>query len=139
MKRKKDFLCDLAIEFILTRKLEELGELTVEKIAGELKVSQSYLSRLFKRERDISLKEYLSREKMVRAASLLMNEPQITIKKLSGKMGFLDANYFAYVFKRHYGVSPGRYRECKKRVNSSDTPKKLNHFKWTKMVPGKVH
>ena len=59
MKRKKDFLCDLAIEFILTRKLEELGELTVEKIAGELKVSQSYLSRLFKRERDISLKEYL--------------------------------------------------------------------------------
>jgi AraC-like DNA-binding protein len=132
MKKKKDLLCDLAIEFILTRDLEELGELTAVKIARELKISWSYLARIFKRERNISLREYLLREKMVRAASLLIDEPQITIKKLSEKMGFEDANYFAYVFKKYYGVSPGRYRDCKKKVNSPDTMKKVNHFKQAK-------
>jgi AraC-like DNA-binding protein len=114
MKRKKDALCTLAMEFVLTRKLEALGELTVSGIARELKVSRSYLARVFKRERNVSLKEYLLREKMHRAESLLIKEPQITIKELSAKIGFLDTNYFAYVFKRYYGISPGRYRECKK-------------------------
>ena len=115
MKRKKDSLCDLAIEFILTRTLEEVGEVTVVRIARELKVSRSYLARVFKRERDVSLKEYLLREKMHRAESLLINESQITIKELSEKIGFLDTNYFAYLFKRYYGISPGRYRKCKKK------------------------
>jgi len=115
MKRKKDSLCDLAIEFVLTRTLEEVGEVTVVRIARELKVSRSYLARVFKRERDVSLKEYLLREKMHRAESLLINESQITIKELSEKIGFLDTNYFAYLFKRYYGISPGRYRKCKKK------------------------
>ena len=27
------------------------------------------------------------------------------------KVGFEDANYFSYVFKKQYGVSPTRYRK----------------------------
>ena len=114
MKKKRDFLCNLAMEFVLTRKIEELGELTVAGIAKELKVSRSYLSRVFKKERDFSLGIYLLREKMMRTAILLSGEPQMTIKELSEKMGFLDAGYFAYVFKKYFGISPGRYRESKK-------------------------
>jgi AraC-like DNA-binding protein len=102
------------MEVVLTRKIEELGELTVAGIARELNVSRSYLSRVFKRERDFSLGKYLFREKMTRCAILLTKEPQMTIKELSEKLGFLDADYFAYVFKKYFGISPGRYREYKK-------------------------
>lgn len=126
MKIKRDFLCNLAMEFVLTRKIEELGELTVAGIAQELNVSRSYLSRAFKKERDFSLGKYLLREKMMRAATLLSGESQMTIKELSRKMGFLDADYFAYVFKKYFGISPGRYRESKKRGNQPRTLKKTN-------------
>ena len=30
--------------------------------------------------------------------------------KVAEKLGYLDANYFSYVFKRKYGVSTSRYR-----------------------------
>lgn len=135
MKIKKDFLCNLAMEFVLTRKIEELGELTVAGIAQELNVSQSYLSRVFKQERNFSLGKYLLREKMMRAAILLSREPQMTIKELSEKMGFLDADYFAYVFKKYFGISPGRYRESKKRGDQSRTLKKMNPLETTNGPP----
>lgn len=113
MRMKKDFLCDLAIEFILAQKNEKLSELSVEQIAQELNVSRSYLARIFKRERNFSLKEYLLREKMIRSTILLVKEPQMTVNELSEKMGFLDTDYFAHIFKKYFGISPGRYRECK--------------------------
>ena len=30
--------------------------------------------------------------------------------KVAEKVGYLDANYFSYVFKKRYGVSPSKYR-----------------------------
>jgi two-component system response regulator YesN len=113
---KKDSLCDLAIEFVLAQKNEKLGELGVEQIARELNVSRSYLARIFKRERNFSLKEYLLREKMIRSTLLLAKEPQMTVKELSEEIGFLDADYFALLFKKYFGISPGKYRECKKKA-----------------------
>jgi AraC-like DNA-binding protein len=114
MKIKKESFCDLAIEVILSRKLDELGTLTTAGIAGELKVSPSYLARRFKRDRNFSLKEYLLREKMLRAAFLMTNEPMLTIKEIARKVGFLDVGYFSQTFKKYMGISPGKYRECKK-------------------------
>jgi len=114
MKTRRDLLCDRAMEYVLTRKVEDLGDLTVAKIAKALKVSRSYLARTFKSERDFSIKEYLFREKMLRSALLLMNKPQLTIRQISEMIGFLDANYFAHIFKKYFGISPGKYRDSKK-------------------------
>lgn len=111
---KKDFFCDLAMEFVLTRKNEELGDLSVSRIARELKVSRSYLARIFKEERNLSLKEYLQREKMLRSAALLVREPQLTLRELARQIGFLDSGYFGFLFKKYFGISPGRYRDVKK-------------------------
>ena len=30
--------------------------------------------------------------------------------KVAEKVGYLDANYFSYVFKKRFGVSPSKYR-----------------------------
>ncbi|UCH95203.1 MAG: helix-turn-helix transcriptional regulator [Candidatus Aminicenantes bacterium] len=114
MKGNKSSLCVRAVEYMLTRKDEEFGELTVAKIARALKVSQSYLDRLFRLQRNFPLREYFLREKMVRSVILLTGESDLTIKQLSEKVGFLDCNYFIYIFKNHFGISPARYRECKK-------------------------
>ncbi|MCU0289836.1 MAG: helix-turn-helix transcriptional regulator, partial [Acidobacteria bacterium] len=90
--------------------------LSIAQIARELNVSRSYLARVFNKERNFTLKEYLLREKMVRSAFLLMVEPKLSINELSMKIGFLDTGYFAHLFKEYFGISPGKYRECKKKL-----------------------
>ena len=46
---------------------------------------------------------------MSQAAKLLIstNEKSYSIAE---KVGYADANYFSYVFKRRFGVSPSKYR-----------------------------
>ena len=128
MNKNKACICDLAMELILTRKSEELGKLTVSEIARQLDVSPSYLSRLFKRERNSTLHEYLVRAKMVRSASLLIIDPGLKIRRLAELMGFVDTEYFTSLFKKNFGISPAKYRECRKRKSdrNSYTRKKMN-------------
>ena len=49
------------------------------------------------------------RVRMDIAAEMILNttEKSYTIAE---KVGYLDANYFSYVFKRRFGVSPSKYR-----------------------------
>jgi len=123
MSKEKDFICGQAIEFVLSREIEELGTLTVARIARELNVSPSYLSRLFKCMRHVTLKEYLVRTKMFISASLLLDDSHIKIAELAQKMGFEDAEYFACVFKKNFGVSPAKFRECKKKCKQTKSPR----------------
>ena len=110
---KKNELCDRVVEFVLTRDIDELAALTVADIARTFNVSQSFLNRKFKQERNFPLREYLFREKMNRSALLLREDAGLTVKNVADIMGFQDYDYFTYIFKNHFGVPPGRYRECK--------------------------
>ncbi len=112
-KLEKDFLCNQAVEYILMQPVENLAKLTVAEIARHLDVSHSYLARRFKAEREYPLRDYLFREKMVRCVFLLQQEKNMTISDLAKALGFFDAEYFAFLFKQYFGVSPGRYRRCK--------------------------
>lgn len=126
---KKSELCDRVVEFVLTRENDELATLTVAEIARRFNVSQSFLNRKFKKERSFPVRVYLFREKMARSALLLSENEELTIKEVSMQMGFSDNDYFAYVFKNHFGVPPGRYRECKNdilREKGSDKRLKKN-------------
>ena len=116
LNMKKNQLCDKVVEFLLTQKVDDLAALTVAEIARRFNVSQSFLNRKFKLERNFPLREYLFREKMARSALLLREDDRLTIKDISKKMGFLDIDYFTYVFKNHFGIPPGRYRDCKNNI-----------------------
>ena len=83
--------------------------ITIEDLADSLGVSASYLSRLFKKETGKSFVGYLTGYRMEKAARMLVetNEKSYMIAK---SVGYADPNYFSYVFKRQYGVSPSKYR-----------------------------
>ena len=83
--------------------------ITIEDLADSLGVSASYLSRLFKKETGKSFVGYLTGYRMEKAARMLVetNEKSYMIAK---NVGYTDPNYFSYVFKRQYGVSPSKYR-----------------------------
>lgn len=74
-----------------------------------LGVSNSYFSSVFKKEAGKSFISYLTDYRMDIAAEMILNtdEKSYTIAE---KVGYLDANYFSYVFKKKFGVSPSKYR-----------------------------
>lgn len=85
------------------------AELSLDHICEVLNVSNSYFSTIFKRETGTSFIGYLTDYRMEQASRLLLetNEKNYIIAK---KVGYLDPNYFSYVFKRTFGVSPSKYR-----------------------------
>ena len=70
-----------------------------------------YISRLFKKFDNISLKQYIMRLKLARAASFLLEEDEMPIGEIALKLGFSDRYYFSKKFKKFYGLSPNQYRK----------------------------
>jgi len=78
---------------------------SLEQIAGALRISSFYLSHLFSRESDFSFVEYLTSVRMRKAKDLLLSGRE-NISETAYAVGYNDSNYFSKVFHRYFGVSP---------------------------------
>lgn len=112
MRKKK--ISDRVTEFILTRDIDQLSMLKVSNIASTFEVNPSYLSRIFKGEKDITLNEFITGEKMYRSVILLKKEKNISMDQLAKKVGFSRADYFITLFKNYFGVHPREFRQPSK-------------------------
>lgn len=84
-------------------------ELSLDGVCQALGVSNSYFSTVFKKKTGKSFIGYLTDYRMEQASRLLIetNDKSYIIAR---QVGYTDPNYFSYVFKRQFGVSPSRYR-----------------------------
>ncbi|WP_195617614.1 response regulator [Clostridium paraputrificum] len=87
-------------------------ELSVEVICSQLHVSPTYFSTLFKKETGSNFINYLTSTRLNEAVNLL-NTTDYKSYMIAEKVGYTEANYFSYVFKKKFGVSPSRYRNVK--------------------------
>lgn len=83
--------------------------LSVSDVADEFWISVPHLSRTFKRYMDCSVLEYIQLLR-VKEAKRLMAEG-MHVAKASEQVGYLDAKALTRAFKRHEGITPGKYRE----------------------------
>jgi AraC-like DNA-binding protein len=85
---------------------------TLKQVAGQCRVDEAYLCRLFKRYDDQSPYEYLMRLRMNIAAQRLQ-KPDVLVKQVAYELGFTDPFHFSRAFKRVFGLSPGAFRQLR--------------------------
>jgi signal transduction histidine kinase/DNA-binding LacI/PurR family transcriptional regulator/AraC-like DNA-binding protein len=84
--------------------------LSLTELALTVGVSKSYLSRIFRAETGLSLWDYLSRYRILKAKALLrLTDDSIT--EIAASVGYEDVGYFGRIFHGIVNCSPRAYRQ----------------------------
>ena len=84
-------------------------DLSISEVANSLGVSQTYLTRLFKRELKMTFADYLTNVR-IKNAIILMRDPSLKLYEIAKMIGYSTEHYFSNVFKKHVGISPEDYK-----------------------------
>ncbi len=82
--------------------------LSLNSIANELGLSTSYVSRLFKKEFQMGIVEYINRFRIDEAKKMLQTN-SLNIKGVAIKVGFSSDISFIRVFKKYENTTPGKF------------------------------
>jgi two-component system response regulator YesN len=85
-------------------------EITVQEIAEQFQINESYLSTLFKKEIGINLSIYLQRYRIYKAMELLKNS-DLRINEIAYKVGYQNPCYFTEQFKKIFNITPSEIRK----------------------------
>lgn len=88
-----------------------MENIKVEDIANEFGYNTKYLTALFKKNLNISPKEYII-DTRLRHAELLLVSSTDTISSIARQCGYNDEFYFMRIFKEKCGMSPTQYRNA---------------------------
>ncbi|SFE70852.1 Two-component response regulator, YesN/AraC family, consists of REC and AraC-type DNA-binding domains [Paenibacillus algorifonticola] len=83
-------------------------DLSLETVAAQVFISPKYLSKLFKEENGITYTDYVTSQRMDRAAVLIENN-NMSVEQIASTVGYRTAAYFIKKFKERHGCTPGNY------------------------------
>jgi AraC family L-rhamnose operon transcriptional activator RhaR len=83
--------------------------LSLAHVARSVGMDRYRLLRHFRDHSGLSPMAYRTRRRLEKAASMLL-QSNVLIGDVAASVGWNDQNYFARRFKRHFGVSPSRFR-----------------------------
>lgn len=112
MHRKSSENLMLAAQDYIRRRLSD--DLGIDELAGHLGISASYFSLLFKQHFGETFVEYMTRQRMEMAKSLLLMTDK-SITEIGRSVGYAERRYFTKVFQRYTGDIPSVYREKRMR------------------------
>ncbi|MDR0999941.1 MAG: response regulator [Clostridiales bacterium] len=81
-------------------------DLSVTMISDDIHLTPTYICHLFKDTLGTTIGEYITRQRIDKAKELLQTGAY-RVKDLARLVGYRNANYFSYAFKRETGYSPG--------------------------------
>jgi AraC-like DNA-binding protein len=86
-------------------------DISMSDIADRLGIGVSTFSRKFKKETGMTPADSLQRLRCKEARRLFEEFPKISITELTFRVGFSNTQYFAKVFKKYTGMTPGGYKK----------------------------
>lgn len=79
-------------------------------LADYVHLNTDYLSRIFKREKGMTLNDYIIYEKM-NVAQNLLRTTKLPVSLIAVKVGYSNFSYFSKLYKKIHGCSPAQERE----------------------------
>jgi len=98
-----------AVEYIHKHYAENIS---MGKIAEELNISESHLSKVFRETLNMTMGEYLTNYRISEACKILADS-KYRINEVAVKCGYNDQHYFSVIFKRIMGMTPNEFRNQK--------------------------
>ena len=107
VKNTKNKYVEQAVQQIREHYQEDIN---ISTVAGELEISEGYLSRVFKKETDYTFTSYLTLYRMKKAMTLL-KDCRVKVYEVAEQVGYSDTAYFSAQFKKVTGISPSEYQD----------------------------
>ena len=99
-----------AVDFIDSHYMYE--EISLNTVANVANVSSNHFSALFSQNMGQTFIEYLTSLRMNKAKELLRCTGMRS-SEIAGEIGYKDAHYFSYLFKKTQGMTPSDYRKAR--------------------------
>ena len=99
-----------AVDFIDSHYMDE--EISLNTVANVANVSSNHFSALFSQNMGQTFIEYLTTLRMNKAKELLRCTGMRS-SEIAGEIGYKDAHYFSYLFKKTQGMTPSNYRKAR--------------------------
>lgn len=98
--------------------------ITMDEISSIFYFNKDYLMRIFKKELDITIMDYINKRRIYNSLDLLKNTDDLVIK-IALNSGYSSLEYYSETFTKILGVSPLTYRKFTK-VNSQISLEELD-------------
>ena len=98
------------VDFIDSHYMEE--DMSLNKAANAANVSANHFSALFSQNMGQTFIEYLTNLRMNKAKEYLRCT-SMRSSEIAGEIGYKDAHYFSYLFKKTQGMTPSDYRKAR--------------------------
>jgi AraC-like DNA-binding protein len=89
---------------------KELATSSMADLAAQLNCSERHLSRLFRMEFGMSLREHQTELGLQRACQMLQ-DPDVKIRNVAYETGYRHVGFFNALFKKRFGMTPKEWRE----------------------------
>lgn len=86
------------------------SRITLKQLAEYTNLSESYLSRIFRKEIGISVSDYIILQKIEKAKNML-SYSDYPLADIANYLAFSSQSHFIQVFQKHVGITPHKYRD----------------------------
>lgn len=115
---KNDILVD-TICSIIEDNYQDIN-LSLQLIASTVKLSSTYVGKVFRSSKNMSVAEFINEVRLKHMLKLLEDE-EYSVRRSFEAVGFTSQSYFFTLFKKKYGCTPKEYRFVKAiRMNMND-------------------
>ncbi len=109
MKDKKlstEELYNYAVSYIQENYAKSIS---IQNVCAEIGISQTYLSRLFRKHGNTSFNAFLTQHRLNMAMTLMREHPDMALRNVAGCVGYDDYAYFSKVFHQVVGMTPSQW------------------------------
>lgn len=93
-------------------------------LAKNVHLSEFHFHRIFKQYSSETVKEFVTRVKLERAAIFLCVTSSLSLTEIALNYGYNDGSTFSRAFKKHFGSSPSIYRKQQEMARDIDNSMK---------------